>query len=201
MAFILTSCGPTVKVTTWKNPAIKSKISKVAILPLFKKVEFIKAFEVSMVSCFDKKGLKAIGSLDFLNPTVRYPIDEIKHRCDSLGVDAILIVLYQGTDKTESYVPPTNYYSGGYGGFGGYWDGGYWGGASGNVSTEGYWTTSHVINLTAKLYVKGNPDAIWTSEISVTDPEYVDVIANNIGKQVYADWQKNQILKFDPARK
>jgi hypothetical protein len=196
LLLMITACDTPIAITTWKNPDVKTQISKVAIMPLFEKLEYIKPFEMSMVACFDKKGLKSIGSLDFLNPTIQYPIDVIKHRCDSLGVDAILLFIYQGTEKSENYIPPTTYYTGGYGGYGGYWGGGYWGGYGSVVTTGGYWTTSSVINLTAKLYVKGSKDPAWTAEVAVTDPEYVDQAANTIGSRIYADWQSSGMLKF-----
>ncbi len=206
-AFVLTSCEAPVTLTTWKNPDISKQVSKVAVMPLFEKIEFMKPFEQSMVGVFTGNGLKAIGSLAFLNPTVKYPIDEIKHRCDSLGVDAILLFTYQGMDKTESYVPPTTYYTGGYGGYGGYWGGGYWGGYYGGyaggyyggtvATTGGYWTTSTTINLSAKLYVKGSPDAAWTGELTVTDPEYIDQVAHSMAQKIYSDWKAQNLIKFD----
>ncbi len=205
LAFMMTSCGAAVTLTSWKNPDSKAQISKVAVMPIFEKVQFVKPFEQSMVAYFTSRGLKSVGSLSFLNPSVKYPIDEIKHRCDSLGVDAILLFTYQGMDKTESYVPPTTYYAGGYGGYGGYWGGGYWGGYAGGyyggyygttVTSGGYWTTSTTLNLTAKLYVKGSKDALWTGEITVTDPEYIDQVANTMAQYIYSDWQNQNLIKF-----
>ena len=200
-AFFMTSCVSPVTLTSWKNPDNKSQISKVVIMPLFEKIEYMKPFEQSMVAYFSSKGLKSIGSFDFLNPTIKYPIDEIKHKCDSLGADGILLFLYKGTDKSESYVPPTTYYNG-YAGYGGYWGGGYWGGGfyggyygGGAVTTGGYWATTSVVNLTAKLYVKGSKDPLWTGEITVTDPKYVDEAATTIGQDIYADWQNLNLLK------
>ena len=198
-AFILTSCGSSITMTSWKNPANTTQISKVAIMPLFEKLEYMKPFELSMSKYFTSKGLKNIGSLQFLNPSIKYPISEIKSKCDSLGVDAILVFIYQGTDKTETYVPETTYYTGGYGG---YWGGGYWGGyygpgyySAGVVTTGGYWTSTSTVNLTANLYVKGSKDPLWTSEIQVTDPEYVDQAAYNLAGYIYGDWLKNNVLK------
>jgi hypothetical protein len=198
-AFVLASCGSSVTMTSWKNPANTTQISKVVIMPLFEKLEYMKPFEQSMNAYFSTKGLKSLGSLEFLNPSIKYPIDDIKRKCDSLGADAILVFIYKGTDKTESYVPQTTYYSGGYGGYwgGGYWGGGYYGGyyGGGAVSTGGYWTTTSVVNLTANLYVKGSKDPLWTSEIQVTDPTYVDQSATTIAGYIYGDWQKNNVLK------
>ena len=198
-AFILTSCGSSITMTSWKNPANTTQISKVAIMPLFEKLEYMKPFELSMSKYFTSKGLKNIGSLQFLNPSIKYPISEIKSKCDSLGVDAILVFIYQGTDKTDTYVPETTYYTGGYGG---YWGGGYWGGyygpgyySAGVVTTGGYWTSTATVNLTANLYVKGSKDPLWTSEIQVTDPEYVDQAAYNLAGYIYGDWLKNNVLK------
>jgi len=209
--FLLTSCGAPVTLTSWKNPANSTQISKVAIMPLFEKIEFMKPFEKSMVSYFNSRGLKTIGSLDFLNPTTKYPIDVIKHKCDSLGVDGILLFIYKGADKTESYVPPTTYYTGGYGGYGGYWGGGYWGGYAGGyyggyygggvTTTGGYWTTSTTLHLTAKLYVKGSPEPSWTGELTVTDPEYIDQVAYTMAKDIYYDWQKQNVMKLQGKTK
>jgi hypothetical protein len=194
-AFMISSCSSPITLTTWKNPENKAQVSKVVIMPLFEKLEYIKPFEQGMDATFEKKGLKAIGSLDFLNPNVKYPIEDIKRKCDSLGVDGILVFVYKGTDKTENYVPQTTYVTGGYGGYwgGGYWGGGYYGG--GVATTGGYWTTTAVIHLTATLYVHGAPEGIWTGDITVTDPEYVDQIAANIGSDIFTDWQKYGLLK------
>ena len=171
------------------------------IIPLFEKLEYLKPFEQSMCSYFNSKGLKSLGSLEILNPNIKYPIADIKRICDSLGVDAILVFNYQGTDKTESYVPETTYVTGGYGGYwgGGYYGGGYYGGGYGTsvVSTGGYWTSTSVVNLSASLYTRvSKKDGLWTAEISVTDPQYIDQAANNIAGKIYSDWQKNNMLKI-----
>lgn len=131
------------------------KISKVVIIPLFAKLEYTQPFEESMKAYFNSKGLKSIGSLDFLDPAVKYQVEDIKRKCDSLGADAILVFEYQGTDKTKNYVPSTTYVNGGFGGYwggcyyGGFYSGGYYGGT---ITTGGYWTTTSVVNLKASVY-------------------------------------------------
>jgi hypothetical protein len=37
---------------------------------------------------------------------------------------------------------------------------------------------------------------VWTGDITVTDPQYVDQSAVNIAQYIYADWQKYSLLKF-----
>ncbi len=195
---MLNSCTAPVTLTSWKNPDSKSQVSKVVLMPMFEKLEYMKPFEQSMDAYFEQQGLKTIGSLDFLNPNIKYSIDDIKKKCDSLSADGILVFIYKGTDKTENYIPPTTYYTGGYGGYwgGGYWGGGYYGGYyGGTVSTGGYWTTTSVLNLTASLYCWGSKDAVWTAEITITDPEYVDQVSVQIAQQIFADWQKYGLLK------
>ena len=198
-AFLLTSCGTPITLTSWKNPDVKGQVSKVVVMPLFEKLEYLKPFEQGMVASFNSRGMKSIGSLEFLNPSTKYPIDVIKHRCDSLGADAILLFLYQGVDKSQEFIPPTTYYSGGYGGYGGYWGGGYWGGyyGGGVVTTGGYWTTTSTIKLTGKLYVKGSKDPLWTADMTVTDPKYIDEVADKMASYIYSDWKSQNLIKFD----
>ncbi len=200
---LITSCSP-VTLTSWKNPADNSQVSKIVNMPLFDKLEYMKPFEQAMDAYFTNQGLKAIGSLDFLNPNTKYPIEEIKKKCDSLGADGILVFVYTGTDKSENYVPPTTYVTGGFGGYwgGGYWGGGYWGGGyygapyvGGVVTTGGYWTTTSVVNLKASLYTKSSKDPVWTGDITITDPNYVDQAAVSIAQSIFADWKKNNLLK------
>ncbi len=196
---MMVSCTPSVTMTTYKNPNDNSTISKVVVMPLFDKIENIKPFEQSVNAYFNSKGLKSIGSLDFLSPAVKYPIADIKRKCDSLGADAIIVFIYQGTDKTETYVPQTTYVTGG---FGGYWGGGYWGGGfygspyyAGVVSTGGYWAATRVVNLKASVYTHASKEPLWSAEIRVTDPKYVDEAAMNIARNVYSSWQSSGLLK------
>lgn len=197
----ITSCSSPITMTGWKNPNDTTKIAKLAIMPLFEKLEYMKPFEKSMCDYFNSKGLKSIGSLDFLNPNVKYTIAEIKKKCDSLGVDAILVFIYQGTDKTQDYIPETTYVTGGYGGYwgGGYWGGGYYGGGyygTSVVSTGGYWTTTSVVNLQASLYTRvSKKDGLWTASINITDPKYVDQVATSLAGYMYSEWKNNNILK------
>lgn len=188
-AAILLSCSAPVTLTSWKDPKNTAQISKVVVIPLFERLDYIKPFELAMVTYFNNQGLKSLGSLDFLNPSVKYNVADVKKKVDSLGADAVLIFKYTGTDKSANYVPATYY--GGFGG--GYWGYGYWGGG---VATGGYWTTTSVVNLKALLYAVTNAQgAIWTGDVTVTDPNYVDQAATSIAQSIYADWVKNNLLK------
>jgi len=196
-AFIVLSCGTPLTITTWKNPSLSNQVTKVAVMPMFEQLKYLKPFETSIVQVFNEKGLKAIGSLGFLNPEKKYEINDIKRKCDSLGADAMLVFIYEGVDKTESYVAPTTYYTGYYGGYGGYYGGGYWGGyyATPTMTTGGYWETSSTFKLKADLYVKGSKDPLWTGYIQVTDPTHIDQTGYMVGSTIYSDWKKEKLIK------
>jgi len=183
------SCTSPISLTSWKSPDDHSKISKVVIIPLFAKLEYVKPFEQSMGSYFASQGLKSIGSLEFLNPTKSYTVAALQHKIDSLGADGVLLFEYKGTDKDANYVPATYY-----GGFGTAW--GYGGGFyGGGVYSSGYWMTTSTVNVKALLYnVKNTTGAIWTADISVTDPQYIDESATQLAQKIYADWAGNGLL-------
>jgi hypothetical protein len=187
---LILSCTSPISLTSWKNPNDHVQISKVVVVPMFAKLEYVKPFEQAMCSYFNQMGLKSMGSLDFLNPTKSYTVEQVKAKIDSLGADAVLIFKYTGTDKETSYVPATYY--GGYGSYWG-WGGGFYGGG---VYSGGYWSTTSTVNIKSVLYeVKNSESAFWTADISVDNPQYVDQSAMQLAQKIYADWQANGMIK------
>jgi hypothetical protein len=198
VAFLFTSCGSSVNLTSWTNPKENSKIGNVVVWGMFDKLEYQKPFEQYAVNYFNSKGFKAMESLKFLSPGTKYELTALEKKFDSLGVDGILVVTYKGTDKSETYVPQTtsvypdyyyNYYN--------YYNWGYpmYGYGANVVTTGGYWATTSTVNLHANLYANSNNALIWTAEISITDPEYIDEVTARVASQIYDDWQKNGLLK------
>ena len=100
--------------------------------------------------------------------------------------------------------------SGGFGGYGGYYGGAYWGGGyygpgayyGTTVSTTGgYWTTTSIVKLHASLFTRvSKKDGLWTGEISVTDPQYIDQSAVAIARYIYSEWKNYNMIKF-PEKK
>jgi hypothetical protein len=198
VAFLFTSCGSSVNLTSWTNPKENSKIGNVVVWGMFDKLEYQKPFEQYAVNYFNSKGFKAMESLKFLAPGTKYELTSLEKKFDSLGVDGILVVTYKGTDKSETYIPQTtsvypdyyyNYYN--------YYNWGYpmYGYGANVVTTGGYWATTSTINLHANLYANSNNALIWTAEIAITDPEYIDEVTARVASQIYDDWQKNGLLK------
>lgn len=196
-AAIPASSQAPIKLTATVNPHDTTKLSTVVVMPLFETVDNITPFEKSMVSYFNRRGLKAVGSLEFLDPGIKYPIDAIKHKCDSLGADAILVITYEGSAKTSKYIAPTSYYSGADGNFGGYWGDGYWGGYYGGttMTVGGTWAEGALVYLTGKLYTRASKEPLWTGEIDLNNPKYIDEAGNITAQAVYSDWKTQQLLK------
>ena len=58
--------------------------------------------------------------------------------------------------------------------------------------------TTKTVNIKASLFTTAEQKtkgALWTADITFTDPQYIDQAATLAAQQIYADWQKNQILK------
>jgi hypothetical protein len=192
LAFIVTSCETPLKMTTWTNPKGGLQVSKIAVWGMFDKLEYQKTFEQCVTSYINSHGLKAIEMLSVLTPGQKYSEAQLEKLYDSTGVDGILMVTYEGTDKNEKYIPQTAYVSS-YD----YYAWGYpmYGYGSSVVTTGGYWSVSSVVNLRANLYHKNKKDLLWSGEISVTDPKYIDQVSYKIASNVIADWQKNNLIK------
>lgn len=185
--FIL-SCATPVSLTSWKNPQSNARISKLVVMALFGRLDYTKPTEQAVIDYFNSKGLKSIQSLDFLNPTKKYSEQELQKKVDSVGADGVLVFTYKGTDKSQNYIP-TGYY--GY--YGGPWGYGWWGGSP--YYSGGYWMTTRVVNLKVSLYTtKQSEGAVWTADITITDPGYIDEAAKRVAEKIYLDLVRNQLI-------
>ncbi|MFZ4572272.1 MAG: hypothetical protein ACOYM0_14170 [Bacteroidales bacterium] len=202
LLLILGGCSP-ITLTSWTNPKENIQVSRIAVWGMFDKLEYQKPFEQAMCNYLNSKGLKSMEALSFIAPGTKYALAQLESKFDSAGADGILIVNYKNTDKSQNYVPPTtmvypdfyynyyNYYSWGYP---------YYGGGADVVTTGGYWVTTSVVNLTANLYANSDNALLWTADISVQDPTYIDQVSFELAGTIYADWVKNALLKFPPKK-
>ena len=62
------------------------------------------------------------------------------------------------------------------------------------VPTGGYWATTKVLNLRANLYTSSSKNMVWSAEIAITDPEYVDEASYSVAQKIYSDLGRNQLL-------
>jgi hypothetical protein len=134
-----------------------------------------------------------------LDPSRKYDKATLKHKIDSLGVDAVLMVTYTGSEKQEAWLP---YYPGYYPGWENDPNGFYWGYPWFYGSGYGYWYGypyyyrgwSKTVYLQANLYSGANASLIWTGSIKMDDPMYLSEVSRSIACSVVSDWKKNQIL-------
>jgi hypothetical protein len=200
LVFLL-SCSPPVTLVGWKNPQGKQMVSRVVVWAMFKRLEYQKPYEEASAKLLNSKGLKGIEGLKLLNPKTKYELPELEKIFNDAGADAVLIFNYKGLDKTSDYVEPTtSYYPNYYGSYYNYYSWGYDGYASGynnnnTVTTGGYEITTTVISLTANLYSTADKNLLWTGEITITDPQYVDLSATAVMKNIYSEWVKEKLVK------
>jgi hypothetical protein len=195
----LYSCAPPVTLTGWKNPQKNQTVSKVVVWAMFKRLEYQKPFEEASANLLNSKGLKGMEALKFISPIKKYELPELEKIFHDAGADAVLIFNYKGVDQTKDYVQPTTtYYPDYYGSYYNYYSWGYPAYSSGYnnaVTTGGYEITTTVVNLTANLYSTSDKALLWTGEITVTDPKYVDKSASAIMRNIYSEWVKEKLVR------
>ena len=199
LLLIVGGCSSPVSLTSWVNPKEHQQVSKIAVWGMFDKLEYQKPFEQTIANYLNNRGIKAIEALSIIPPGSKHQLSELEAKFDSAGADGILIVTYKGTDKQQDYVPPSttvypdfyynyyNYYSWGYP---------YYAPGASVITTGGYWVTTSTVNLTANLYANSDNALLWTADISVDDPSYIDQATYEIIGTMYADWVKNGLLRF-----
>lgn len=193
-AFVFSACSP-VTMTSWHNPkaAADFKVQTMVIWAMFDKMAYERPFEETVAEYLNGKGLKVIPALNLLEPKKQYQDAELKEIFTKAGANCALIFSYEGTEKTETYVPGTttvypsyyynyyNYYNHAYPG--------YWGSGT-VVTTPGYTATTTTVYLVANLYASKDDGLVYTAAIEVTDPDNIQASAYEIAKQLYADWKR-----------
>jgi hypothetical protein len=94
VAFLVSSCGTEVTLTSWKKPNDTSKINKLVIIGLFAKLDYITSFENVMAGFLSSKGITCVESINIMDPSEKYTSEQIKSKVDEAGADAVLIVEY-----------------------------------------------------------------------------------------------------------
>jgi hypothetical protein len=199
MAFLL-GCGPSLTVAGWKNPEKHQTVSRVVVWAMFKRLDYQSPFEEAAASILNSKGLNGVQALKLLNPKKKYELPELEKILNDADADALLIFNYKGLDKQTDYIEPTTtYYPNYFNDYYSYYTYGYSGYASayGNneVTTGGYEVTTTVIELVANLYSVADKSLLWTGVIKITDPQYVDLAAKAVMKEIYSDWVKGKLVK------
>jgi len=200
ITLFLTACSP-VTMTSWTNPQDNQiKIKTIVVWAMFEKLQYEQPFEDAIVSYLKGKGIKAIPALSILTPGVKYELPVLEKKFDSIGATSALIIAYKGTDKTQTYVPPTTTtvygaYPGYYGNYYGFYNYAYpvWG--ANTVTTGGYWETSTTVSLVANLYGTSKETLIWTGDITYANPSSVSGAGFDVAKSIYTSWSNANFVK------
>jgi hypothetical protein len=182
-------------MTSWHNPkaAADFKVQTAVIWAMFDKMAYERPFEETVADYFNSKGIKVVPALNLLEPKRKYENEELKEIFTKAGANCALIFSYEGTEKTENYVPgsttvyPSYYYN--YYNYYNHAYPGYWGSGT-VVTTPGYTTTTTTVYLVANLYANNDQGMVYTASIEVTDPDNIQASAFEIAKQLYADWKR-----------
>ena len=196
IAFLLSSCTP-VTLTSWVNPKESQKVSRIVVWAMFEKIEYAQPFEQTAVDFLNARGLKSTQALKILDFHKKYELPELEKYFKDAGADGVFLISYEGTEKSDNYVPPsTTYYPDYYYNYYSYYSWGYpmYYSRMTVQTTGGYWVTTKVIKLRANLYSVANKGLLWSADVSVEDPKYVDEATFQIMTQVYADWQKHKLI-------
>jgi hypothetical protein len=181
---LITSCSTPATITSWKNPQVDSKISKVVVMAVADKMTYSKPAEQIIADYFTQHNLPSVMAMNYLDPFTQYTMDQIKEKLDPIGADAILLLSSKGKDVSLNYDP------GFYGGYRGAW-GGVWG-------VGGTYSTSTTYTIRASLYDVSSGKMIWSGDVQVTDPNDTSTGMTQVAQVIYNDWVKNQVLKNPP---
>lgn len=201
LALALSACSP-VTLTSWIDPKLEPdfKVKTLVVWGMFDQMDIEKPFEEAVATYLQGKGIRVIPALKLLEPRKKYEYAELEEIFGKAGANSALIFVYEGTDKSENYVPgTTTVYPGFYHNYYNYYNHAwprYWGGGA-VVSTPGYWTTTTTIKLVANLYANTSDKLAYSAALEITDPQDIQSAGYDIAKKIYADWVRLQAVSKD----
>ena len=205
----LSSCGTqTALETNWVLPDYEGRpMEKVAVIGVMREEDLSTAFESSMVSHLEKRGIEAVPGFTFLRgDKKKLSKADLSQYLDGTAADGVLLFRVVGVDRSGRYVPPTTYispvdpaaaswwddpYWGYYNPYPhGYWE--YWYPSIQVVSAPGYWDLSETYRVQSALYRIEDDKLVWTAVSSTFDPVSETDLASSLAEVV-----ANQLKKAD----
>jgi hypothetical protein len=184
LVLFIYSCSPVILNSYIPQGVKPAPLKKILVWAMYKNPAQERIFENSFAQFLQSRGVKCMTAMAILDPSKKYEMTSLEKKFDSLGIDGICIISYLGTQKQANYVPPqTEVYPDYYGYYSWYYPMGYE-----VVTTGGYWTTTTFVNLAGKLYTNSDNKLVWTSQITIQDPNYIDDGARDIAAKVFTDW-------------
>ena len=178
------SCISTKATTLWVDSGYTGgPPKKVVVIGLFRNLSSRKVFENEVSKLINvKSGTKAISSLDFMPPDVKYEYKNMENKFKEMGIDGILILRTKSVDKKTNYIPgktytvrktfPMYYYD--YPSYHKYYIYTYE-----IIREPGYYEEAYIVSTESTLFLNADDKMIWMMEKNTTQKyETVDGITN-----------------------
>ncbi len=202
MIALLTTCGPTTKVTgSWARPEHEQEsFKKIVILGIGHNSENRRIFEDQVETRLAAKGYPVIAALDLLPPNAaigtitKEIVNEIFISAD---VDAVFTMSMRHQEDTRRYVPASGTYYTPYYSTAGFYD--YYGGFGTYYYSPGYYTGSYKVFLEASLFDFKNDELLWSAQTESTDFNSVSQMAEQFADAIVADFISKNVIPAPPG--
>ena len=184
LLFLSFSCVSTKATTSWVDPGYNGgPLKKIVVIGLFRNFSSRKTFETEVSKLINtKSGTKAISSLDFMPPDVKYEYKNMENQFNEMGIDGILILRTKSIDSKTNYVPgksytvrkayPMYYYDYPY-----YYK--YYTYTYETIREPGYYEEAYIVTTESTLFLNTNDKMVWMMEKNTTQIyETADGITN-----------------------
>lgn len=195
---LIAACSPSMKTTSsWTNKEAIGKMKDKSYKTVFvsvitSKLEFRTKLEEYLSNAVEKRGLKAIKSIDKFPPAANAKLsqDQIMGIIKDAGADAIFTTAVVDKQTEQRYVPGTTY-----GGFYGYY------GAAWGYGSPGYYTTDKTYFLESNLFDVETQTVLWSSQSEAYNPSSIESSARQYTELMVAQLEKDGLLKKQVTEK
>lgn len=197
------ACSSTNVTNSWKHQDVEQvSLSKVMVLAMVPEKDRVlrQELEHQMVEDLEKRGFKAVSSLDEFGPKSFVGLNEkqVMQALTKENVDGIITISLQDTETNENYVPGSVRYEPVAVRYNRFW--GYYQTFYSRYYTPGY--TQHNTNyfFETNLYAVDDNKLLYSAQSQSFDPSSARQIAQDVSKAVVKDMQKNNILAVTVAK-
>jgi hypothetical protein len=200
-AFLVTGCGPSLKVTgSWVNEAARThgKYQKVFLLAMTSNLSARQAVEDAQAKACEANGIRTVKSYTVITPDmINRGVDKdmIAQLVEQSGCDAVFTSALIDSKSETRYVPGSTYYQpypsyGYYGNFGMYYNyhGSY-------VYDPGYYVEDQTYFIESNLYDVSTGDIMWSVQSEAYNPSNLKSLAQTYSAVLVDKLKKEGFLK------
>lgn len=206
VSLLIFSCATANVSTTWVDPEYSSPpLKKIVVIGLFRNTNSRREFENEAAKRINaNSGTKAVSSLSFMPPDVKYEPKNMEKLFNEMGIDGILILRTKSIEDQSRYIPgksytvtrayPMYYYN--YPFYQKYYRYTYE-----TIHEPGYYKNTYIVCTESTLFKNSNDKMVWMMEKNTTQSyKTVDGITNPKAEAVrtagliYKDLKINGLL-------